>query len=386
MADINLMVASDNGNSEHDMIINGELIRQPNVISKVRHLPNMDEFNVSHIISNINDNVIVTLENPSGIYYSGNYALNSSQTVRSIDVGVDNNKVESDIVFINILSQCAAFATKKYYSENGAFNKTITVDVDMATSLPIQQYNKKNAEEFASKFTENVHRITTHVGSLSARIELTFSFVKVIPEGVTASHALVNDDKYYLNRADIKKSDFKEAKILHIAIGEGTTEYPVTQGIAFNPEFIKGSNNGIGHAIDKGLDEFRDKKALPNLSRQDYSKIIMDKKHKYHADAMEIIEDYIEEQAEAIFHTAKGELQKANNDVDVIAVYGGGSILMRPFLVKKLEKISERAETKLLYIGSDYAVTIEAEGLWAFVNSPIFKALKAKKKQKVVAQ
>lgn len=48
-----------------------------NMISLVRRLSNLDEVNKKYIIENIENNLIVTCEDPSGIYYIGNYALSS---------------------------------------------------------------------------------------------------------------------------------------------------------------------------------------------------------------------------------------------------------------------------------------------------------------------
>ncbi|NFS62793.1 hypothetical protein FDF00_18145 [Clostridium botulinum] len=91
---------------------------------------------------------------------------------------------------------------------------------------------------------------------------------------------------------------------------------------------------------------------------------------------MEIIDPYIEEEAEEILSNAKKEIQKANNDVDIVCVYGGGSILMRKYIESKLEKFCERAEIKLLYVPKEFAVKLEAQGLYNFTKGEIFKLLK----------
>lgn len=383
--EIILKVGNDNGNSEHDILINEKMITQPNVIAKVRKLPNLDEVNKDFVIKNIADNLIVTCEDPSGIYYVGNYALKSGEKIRNIEVGVDNNKVESDIVIINTLSQIAGYAVNEYFNLYNNLDEIINVKVDMTTSLPISYYSQKKANEFAEKFLSKKHMITVHVGTTNVRVQIEFTFVKVIPEGVTTTFALreAKDELFeeYNNKENINKinkDSFRKAKVLHIAIGEGTTEFPITEGIEFNPNFIKGTNNGIGHAIDKALDEFKGIKALPNFSRQDYSRVLRDPKHKYHILASDIVEQYIEEQAEEILHHAKTEIQRANNDVDFVCVYGGGSILMRKELEEKLINFCKRAEIQLLYIPAKYSVVLEAEGLYNFTNSKIFEILKNK--------
>ncbi|WP_294364875.1 hypothetical protein [uncultured Clostridium sp.] len=57
---IELKVGNDNGNSEHDLIINGVLIAAPNVFAKVRKLPNLDEINKEFVLNDIHNNLIVT--------------------------------------------------------------------------------------------------------------------------------------------------------------------------------------------------------------------------------------------------------------------------------------------------------------------------------------
>lgn len=380
--EIIVKVGNDNGNSEHDLIINGVAIAQPNVFAKVRKLPNLDEVNREFVLENIHDNLIVTCEDPSGIYYVGNYALKSGQKIRNIEVGIDNNKIDSDIVMVNTLAQIAGYGVKEYYNKYNNFDDIIDIKVDMTTALPISYYSQKRALEFADKFLKKSHMVTVHVGTLGVRTKIEFEFVKVIPEGVTATFSLreANNELFeeYNSKHDDKlsKDVFKKAKVLHVAIGEGTTEFPITEGIAFNPNFIKGTSNGMGHAIDKALEEFKLQFGLISFSRQDYSKVLRDTSHKYNIHAADIVEPYIEEQAEEILHHAKQEIQKANNEVDFVVVYGGGSILMRNELEKKLMIFCERADIKLLYIPEKYAVNIESIGLYNFTQSKIFETLK----------
>lgn len=381
--EIILKVGNDNGNSEHDLVINGVLVKQPNVFTKVRKLPNLDEVNKDYVLDNIHDNLIVTCEDPSGIYYVGNYALKSGQKIRNIEVGVDNNKIDSDIVIVNTLSQIAGFGVKEYFNKFKDFGDIIDIKVDMTTALPIRYYSNSNALAFANKFLNKTHMVTVHIGNAAARCRIEFTFVKVIPEGVTSIFALRDSsidlfaDFNKSNNTKLSSSVFNDARVLHVAIGEGTTEFPITEGIQFNPNFIQGTNNGLGHAIDKALEEFKTLKGLSKFSRQDYSKILLDSTHKFHDLAMDIVEPYIEEEAEDILHHVRSEIQKANNEIDFVCVYGGGSIFMKEDLEPKLNALCSRGDIKLIYIPSEFAVTLEARGLYNFTNSKIFSSLKA---------
>ncbi|WP_303814386.1 hypothetical protein [Selenomonas ruminantium] len=159
-------------------------------------------------------------------------------------------------------------------------------------------------------------------------------------------------------------------------MGEGTTEFPVTTDVHFKPDFISGTNNGNGHAIDAVIDDFKEQFGLMKLTRQEYSDILQDEGHKYHATAVEFIMPALENQAEEILHKAKQVIQQANNEIDVVCVYGGGSIMMREALEKKLKDFCDRAMIKLLYMPKKYAVTLEVSGLNVFLNSKVFAALK----------
>lgn len=397
--EIVMQVGNDNGNSEHDIMINGELIQQPNVYAKVRKLPNLEALKREVILKKIEENLIVTSEDPNGIFHVGTAALKSGNAPRNIDVSIDNNKITSDIVTVNTLAQIAGYAAKEYFEKHGNFGDIIKAKVDMATSLPVKYYNDENATKFTNKFLPKTHLMTVHVGAETARVEIEFPFVKTIPEGVTGAWALreapdelfaeyneklgkENAEKEGNSKIELLNKDFfKKAKVLHVAIGEGTTEYPVTTGIEFDPNFIDGTYNGIGHAIDKALDEFKEFYGLSKFTRQDYSEVIKEKKHKYHQQAMEIVEPYIEEQAEDILRNIKSVIQKANNEIDIVCVYGGGSILMREALESNLKAFCDRAKIKLLYIPSKYAVTLEAEGLYNFTKSKVFSSLKSKYKK-----
>lgn len=384
MNEIIMKIGNDNGNSEQDIKINGKIIKQPNVYAKIRKLPNFDEVNKDYVLKNIENNLIVTCENPSGIYYIGNYALKSGNSVKIIEIGIDNNKVDSDIVLVNTLAQIAGYAAVEYFNTVKNFDDIIKTKVEMTTSLPVSYYSHKRAVDFSNKFLEKKHIVTVHVGNSAARVEIEFAFVKTIPEGVTTTFALKESAKELFaehNKKyndDLNKDYFNNVKVLHVAIGEGTTEYPITVGIKFNPNFIKGTNNGLGHAIDKALEEFKTTKGLAKFTRQDYSEIIKNKTHKFHEYALEIVEQYVEDQSDEILIHIKNEIQKSNNEIDIVCVYGGGSILMRKSLEKALKTFCDRGQIKLFYVPEEYAINLECEGLYNFTNSEIFTILKDK--------
>lgn len=393
-----LYVGNDNGNSEHDMIINGDFFSQPNIYSKVVKLPNLDEVSIPNTIENLSQELIVSIESPSvpkGIYYVGEKAFLSGAPISNIDIGIASNKFESNIPIVNTLALIAKYVTVKAYNENPNFEGTIYADVNMCTALPVSQFSKETADFFADRFTKGEHKVTVHVGTLKSNVIIKFDFVKVIAEGVTATFALsslakeksdIFDEfcKTYKCKVDDKYFKNKDTKILHIAIGEGTTEYPLTKGRIYDPGFAKGSDNGVGQAIDACLPDFISSKSLRNsFSRQNFSEALKNDNNKYHNDALEFINPYLEYEAEAIFKYAKNRISLANNDIDLVVCYGGGSIAMQEYLQPQLKSFCNKTDIKLLYVPTKYAISLEAIGLYEFTQMPSFAKLKARNSEEI---
>lgn len=397
MKEYKLIVGNDNGNSEHDIVINGSFVGQPNVYAKLSSLPMMDELNPVALAEDIHNNLIVSIVSnscPVGTYYVGNYALMSGLRLKNMEVGVDNDKVNSDVVIINTLSHIAGYAAAKAFREDRDNCSNIQVIVDMTTQLPVTQYSNDAAKKLKEKFEANVHTVKVHLGTTAVTVEIKFDYVKVLPESVSAVFFLQTAPFGLIAGKD--GAFFKDKRILHCGIGEGTTEYPLTEDIAFNPNFISGSDNGVGHAIEKAIRSFAKDVGIRSYSRQDYSRVLRDPLHKYNSRANEHIEEPLEGEAEEILKNLKSEIEKANNEVDIIFVHGGGSILMREHLEPKLITLCNRGMIDLIYIPEDLqvdlselgylfdkseinlAVALEALGLYEFAKSDLFDALKYK--------
>lgn len=109
------LVGNDNGNSEHDIYIDGRLFQQPNVNCAVDQLPWSEEQAPETIVRNLQENLIVTIDSPAaraGMYYVGKFALESGELIENIQVGVDY-KYEIDLPVVNTLAQIAAVAVQK---------------------------------------------------------------------------------------------------------------------------------------------------------------------------------------------------------------------------------------------------------------------------------
>jgi plasmid segregation protein ParM len=230
------------------------------------------------------------------------------------------------------------------------------------------------------------------LGIQRVAVKIVFPFTKVVPEATPVIFTLQKDADGNWRDGDIfqefaetyqieKKfngSYFKDKRILHIDIGDGSTEYPITEGNKFLRQFVHGSHHGTGYAIEEARDEFNRLIHLPNSPRQFFSDVLKNPKHKYHARAIKTIKRPLESQVKQIVQNVKRQLTKARNEIDLICVYGGGSILMRSLLYPMLKELCTEREIQLLYIPAAYAVQMNAMGLDAFARGKIYEALKNK--------
>ncbi len=401
-------VGNDNGNSEHDLIIDGVLITQPSVFSKVSKLPDLSSLNDEVFVENILDNIITTVMSPAvnsgaaGSYFIGEYATKAGKLLHNIEVGAFNSKINSDVPIVNTLGIVAAYAVKRGLKEDPNVSR-IELDIEMVTALPVTQHSPATSKAFFGKFMDTDHEVQVHLPSRVVSVVLHFVYVKVLPESICATfyvQALTMEHAELIKNADdraeyaalvkrffkdfnakyglnIDGKYFKNLKILHNSIGEGTTEIPLTNDISFDPNFIEGSNNGVGHAINEVLNTFIKSKNLVKFTRQDYSAILRDPHHKHYEFAMSLVQDPLAEQGEIIFRNTKQEVGKANNAIDIIMVHGGGSILMRDFLLQEYYGFGEKTDIMIFYVPSEFAVVLEVLGMYAFLKSDIFKNLKA---------
>lgn len=389
-----LFIGNDNGNSTEKMVINGkDVLELPNVYVKTNQVPQgMVELSPKVVINDLYNNLFVTIKSPSleakcpQSYYVGAYTAKSGRTVQNMSIGQRGNKLDTEVPIITTLANVAAYAVKKTYEKEKDIERlcrrTIRVNVDMATALPDTEYNKSNATAFRDVFVGE-HEVTVYLGEFEVQVSISIDYVKVMPEGVPTTFYLRSRE----GKQFFQEQDFKDSPILHVSIGDGTTEYPITEDVNFVPEFNHGTHNGIGIAIEKMIDDFADQTLLSKCCRQDVSSIIRNPRHRHHSIAVDLLDPHLEEEAMEIKKQTFKQLQRFNNNVDFIVVYGGGSILLEPYLKKafasdKLMKSDKNPNgIELVYVPAEIATTIEARGLYEFTQTPFFKELAEKFKK-----
>lgn len=393
---MNLKVSNDNGNSEQALFINNDLVRQPNVFSEELQYKTVGDKSLSQLIPNLLENLFVSIESTvlagSGMYYIGQSALDKGSNLINMRAGADK-KSNHEVPIINTLGILAGWAVQESYNEKGILVDKLELEVDMATALPVSEFKiTGSAESFRKRFAEGKHNVFVYVGRERVDVSIKFNVVKVLPEGTSVLFYLMSkksgEDKLFnefekeYKLSGLKNDYFKEKRILHIDIGDGTTEMPITINYDFDDQKALGVNIGIAHAIAQAKGKFVEKtEGFRELTRQKFSDYLKypDKHKKYHNVAKQYMNTTLKPVVKQILDNAKDQLDSAYNEIDLILVYGGGSILSKDQMYPLLKEEAEKRmgeDMKVLWIPTQSATLMNVYGLNEFINSKIFEKIK----------
>lgn len=411
--ELRISIGNDIGNSKQAIVINKKLIQQPSVFAVGGMIPWVDDENdVPKNLKEIYDNMVVTIPAtagiPTGLYHIGKYALKThGEAVTSLYVKGNSPKSDQQVPYVNTLGVIAAYAVEEAYVNRGESPEEITVIADMTAALPVKQHSPANIETMQDRFMGATHTITIHLGlTKKVLVKIKFEYVHVLQEGTPVIFALRFDsegehrksgyfeeteesmfdefaEEYKLGEID--GSYFEGKNILHFDGGDGTSDAPFTRGNTVDKDFCDGISNGVGHAIENSINDFLSlvPSAYNSISRQDYSEILKSqfapRKHKFLPEALQAFNPHFDNQAKQMNKLVNNQIIKIGSDnIDILVVYGGGSILSKPLLHKQLKDLAAKVRIQLFYVKKKYAITLNAEGLDFFVRSDIFKHFKKK--------
>lgn len=378
-----LVVANDIGNSETKMIVNDTLIKQPSVVKRLLSKPNVMETNVEKNIANLLDELIVHVTSNamkrSGLYFIGKRANMTADKVENMNIKL-GNKSKHDIPVLMTLSMLAARSVQLAYQENQELPSSISVDVSMTTAIPASEYSADQARYLEGRFTSNDHVVIVYVGETPVTVTLHFQTVKVTQEGIPALYALLeseneilkNYNEHYKKQAVPK--DFANKRILHVDIGDGTTEYIYTVGMNPVTDVCSGEKRGVGHATEEATQLLKEEVGgFLNLNRQQFMDIFRDPSHHLHDLAVRFMQEARYSQAQRILEDIQEKYSDIAGNVDVIAVYGGGSIQFKEELYEELLDFANTVHCEVLWIPEKYAVDMNVNGLHVINQKILFK-------------
>ena len=379
-------MANDIGNSETKMIVNDTLIKQPSVVKRLLSKPNVMETNVEKNIANLLDELIVHVTSNaikrSGLYFIGKRANITADKVENMNIKL-GNKSKHDIPVLMTLSMLAARSVQLAYQENQELPSSISVDVSMTTAIPASEYSADQARYLEGRFTSNDHVVIVYVGETPVTVTLHFQTVKVTQEGIPALYALLERDNEILKNYNehYKKQavpkDFANKRILHVDIGDGTTEYIYTVGMNPVTDVCSGEKRGVGHATEEATQLLKEEVGgFLNLNRQQFMNIFLEPSHHLHDLAVRFMQEARYSQAQRILEDIQEKYSDIAGNVDVIAVYGGGSIQFKEELYEDLLDFANNVLCEVVWIPEKYAVDMNVNGLHVINEKILFKKQK----------
>lgn len=384
-----LMVANDIGNSETKMIVNkGQIFRQPSIIKTLLTLPTAVETDVKKNIANLLDELVVSISSKSirtsGAYAIGNKANGLGGTVENMNIRLGNKHLH-DIPVIMTLSLLAAKAVQMDFEENQKLSTNLSVNVKMSTAIPASEYKPDNAKLLEQRFTgagENrEHVVSVYVGNEIVQVIINFNEVKVTQEGNPAIYTIGSGEQDILRlyNEQYKKSatpkEFRNKKVFHSDIGDGTTEYIYTIGANPKNDASTGERRGVGHATEEALKLFTEQLGVTiNYNRHRFMNVLRDTNHNFHNEAIKCMDLAKQLQSRLIFEDIKDKyLDKTSGDVELFTVYGGGSIQFKEALYEDLIQFAESVNAEVLWIPEEYAVDLNVRGLQVLNENVFFK-------------
>ncbi|WP_342047970.1 ParM/StbA family protein [Bacillus sp. OTU530] len=384
MVKYQMEVQNDNGNSQHKIIVDGTLLKHPNVYTVLHSIPGETDGDLQTAVVNLHKNIDVRIESKaiggdSRRYLIGDAALESVVGSDLYNMDVTNvQKHKEKLPIVNTLGIIAVMAVKKHFQQIGSLTdaETIEVQVDMITALPASIHTVKTEKEFSEKFLNGVHEVKVYVKNLTINVQIRFESVQTLREGVPAMFAIIEDGKGNYRNDDLFKrfkEEYKlekvdgsyllEKRILHCDIGDGSTELIFTQGYAADPLKSSGEKFGLGQAIEKAAVNMSEEEGM-EITRQQYSKFLKGEgKQRLVKAAKEHLNAAKSEVVERLYDVITKKAKVLKYEFDVLVVYGGASILLEDSLYPKFKDFCDKNEMELLWAPPEFATEMNVQGM-----------------------
>lgn len=383
-----MRTVADIGNSELKMMINGELVKQQNVNKRVFGSVKNKEGSLQHSVTNLMDEICVHVTSDAierdGKFYVGYRAAHSNGKPDALDIEL-GDKHKRDLPVVNVLSVMASKAVQTIYNEAGELPKNIEIPASLILAIPASEYEPPKARFLESRFKDNEHVVIVYLGEEKVTVQITFEIVKVTREGVPALYAIFegNSDMFtdfceLYDLENINGQYFKDKKVLHADIGDGTSEYIYSDGLNPVPDACWGEKKGIGHAIEGAIKLLQEEyKGGVDINRQQFSELVTDSADKKHDKAVEFLEETRYMQAQGIYNDIeKSYIYRTSSKAEVLAVYGGGSIALKDDLYKKALEFCKVNDIQLLWIPKKYATEMNVRGMEILSDKLVSKVTK----------
>ena len=399
---VKMNVANDLGYGSVKAKVNDTKIHFPSVLALQREqdIAKPVEFDsekeklsyLSDMINHMDITVSSSAVKAQGRFLLGTAAVKSSLPMRAFDVNDFTGKSDNDLSIILTLGMIAAQRVALAVENGEDLSEQLNAEVNMTTALPVSE-GKKNGivDSYINKYVNSKHTVVFHNLKDPITVSLTFNKVYVALEGEVAQLYIQNSDiklkglikkdfaKNYPELAtEIEVTDLVKIKnLLGIDIGEGTTDLVVIKDGKANAVSSTSLPTGYGNALQDAIDvlqtqnmNFEARSQLQDYLSQDVSPLAKRMQNKVRQTVFEQLAPF----ADKIVEAASKTMRKAGANVEVLYVYGGGSIPMleqtelRQKLAQKMKDFSGGIDVPVIWIDKSYAQILNEKGLELVLN------------------
>lgn len=399
---VKMNVANDLGYGSVKAKVNDTKIHFPSVLALQREqdIAKPVEFDsekeklsyLSDMINHMDITVSSSAVKTQGRFLLGTAAVKSSLPMRAFDVNDFTGKSDNDLSIILTLGMIAAQRVALAVENGEDLSEQLNAEVNMTTALPVSE-GKKNGivDSYINKYVNSKHTVVFHNLKDPITVSLTFNKVYVALEGEVAQLYIQNSDiklkglikkdfaKNYPELAtEIEVTDLVKIKnLLGIDIGEGTTDLVVIKDGKANAVSSTSLPAGYGNALQDAIDvlqtqnmNFEARSQLQDYLSQDVSPLAKRMQNKVRQTVFEQLAPF----ADKIVEAASKTMRKVGANVEVLYVYGGGSIPMleqtklRQKLAQKMKDFSGGIDVPVIWIDKSYAQILNEKGLELVLN------------------
>lgn len=399
---VKMNVANDLGYGSVKAKVNDTKIHFPSVLALQREqdIAKPVEFDsekeklsyLSDMINHMDVTVSSSAVKTQGRFLLGTAAVKSSLPMRAFDVNDFTGKSDNDLSIILTLGMIASQRVASAVENGEDLSEQLNAEVNMTTALPVSE-GKKNGivDSYINKYVNSKHTVVFHNLKDPITVSLTFNKVYVALEGEVAQLYIQNSDiklkglikkdfaKNYPELAtEIEVTDLVKIKnLLGIDIGEGTTDLVVIKDGKANAVSSTSLPTGYGNTLQDAVDvlqtqnmNFEARSQLQDYLSQDVSPLAKRMQNKVRQTVFEQLAPF----ADKIVEAASKTMRKAGANVEVLYVYGGGSIPMleqtelRQKLAQKMKDFSGGIDVPVIWIDKSYAQILNEKGLELVLN------------------
>lgn len=391
-------VANDLGYGSVKASINDKEYQFPSVIAleSEQNIPAPVEFddmtNKDSYMQHFTDHMDVTVSSSAvksqGRFLVGNAAIQSGLPTQTFDINDYSGKSESDLATILSLSLIAGNRVEQAYANNEDLNETLKANVNFVTDLPVSEIAKTNVKDlYRNKYLDNTHTVTFHNFKNPINVTISFNKVYIGVEGEVGQMfimmgrdtALLSDmrkdyEKNYPELSkDISFNDVNSSKNrVNIDIGAGTTDITMIingKAVAHNSISVP---KGFGSVLEDAIDDLQNNN-YSFENRDQLQQYLLEKMTPVRARRRERVKKIVERSygplIEKIVSEFSRAIRRANADIEVVNVSGGGSIplvnsQLRDELMEKLRSFTGGYnDVPVIWVPANKATTINLNGL-----------------------